>query len=189
MKYMRIILRYIGQMMIFIRKSWQRVVWGNIQKSMMAECGENVKLANGCDLTYSHLHIGNDVYLGPFTYVISPFADVYIGNHVMFGPNVMIISGDHRIDIIGKYMRDVAKQSTDNNTDVVIEDDVWVGANTIILKGVTIGKGSVIGAGSVVTKNIEPYTVYVGGPGKKLRQRFDSQNIIKHEKLINDYKS
>jgi acetyltransferase-like isoleucine patch superfamily enzyme len=180
---MRRILRYIGLFILLLKRGWQRLVWGNIQKSMMAECGRNVKLANGCDLTYSNLHVGNDVYLGPFTYVISPFAHVYIGNHVMFGPNVMIISSDHKFDVVGKNMRDVAEESG-SDKDVIIEDDVWIGANTIILKGVTIGKGSVIGAGSIVTKNIEPYTIYVGAPNKKYWERFDSETIIKHEKII-----
>jgi len=178
------VFRYIGYLVMFIKKGWQRIIWGNIQKSMMVGCGKNVKLANGCDLTYSHLHIGNNVYLGPFTFVISPFADVYIGNNIMFGPNVMIISGDHRIDIIGKYMMDVPEQASGSDKDVIIEDDVWVGANVIILKGVNIGRGSVIGAGSIVTKSILPYTIYVGEPSKKCWERFDSETIIKHEHLI-----
>lgn len=50
-----------------------------------------------------------------------------------------------------------------------VEDDCWIGAGAIILYGVTIGKGAVIGAGSVVTKDVEPYSVNVGNPARKIR--------------------
>jgi maltose O-acetyltransferase len=47
---------------------------------------------------------------------------------------------------------------------VVIEDDVWIGFNAIILKGVRVGRGAVVGAGSVITKDVDPFTVVVGNP-------------------------
>ena len=56
---------------------------------------------------------------------------------------------------------------------VVIEDDVWVGANVTILKGVTIGHGSVVAAGAVVTKSCPPYSIIGGVPAKVLRKRFE----------------
>ena len=59
------------------------------------------------------------------------------------------------------------------NQPVVIEDDVWVGANVTILKGVTIGHGSVVAAGAVVTKSCPPYSIIGGVPAKVLRRRFE----------------
>jgi maltose O-acetyltransferase len=53
---------------------------------------------------------------------------------------------------------------------VIIEDDVWIGANVVILPGVTLSKGSIIGAGSVVTSSTDPMTVYAGVPAKKVRE-------------------
>ncbi|MEP7146052.1 MAG: acyltransferase, partial [bacterium] len=47
---------------------------------------------------------------------------------------------------------------------VLIEDDVWIGANCFILKGVTIGKGSIVGAGSVVNNDVKPFSIYAGNP-------------------------
>mgnify|MGYP004520505857 FL=1 len=70
--------------------------------------------------------------------------------------------------------------------DVIIEDDVWIGCNVTILKGVHIGRGSVVGAGSVVTKNIPPYTIYVGSHQPFTKPRFSSEEIIEHEKLLNN---
>ena len=65
-----------------------------------------------------------------------------------------------------------------------IEDDVWIGANAIILRGVKIGKGSVIAAGSVVTKDVERYCIYGGVPAKKIRQRFTDEQIEEHERTL-----
>ena len=56
--------------------------------------------------------------------------------------------------------------------DITIEEDVWIGSSSVIMAGVTIGKGSIIGAGSIVTKDVEPYTINVGSPCKKIKDRF-----------------
>jgi acetyltransferase-like isoleucine patch superfamily enzyme len=53
--------------------------------------------------------------------------------------------------------------------EVIIEDDVWIGFNSIILKGVRIGRGAIIGAGSIVTKDIAPWTVNVGNPIQSIK--------------------
>jgi acetyltransferase-like isoleucine patch superfamily enzyme len=58
-----------------------------------------------------------------------------------------------------------------SRTSIDIEDDVWIGANSVILPGVRIGRGSVIGAGSVVTKSVPPHAIYAGNPAKLIRYR------------------
>ena len=58
-------------------------------------------------------------------------------------------------------------------TPVIIEDDVIIGANSVILEGIRVGKGAVVGALSVVTKDVEPYSVVVGTPAKKIKERQD----------------
>ena len=61
----------------------------------------------------------------------------------------------------------------DVNIGAVIEDDVWIGSNAVILPNVTVGKGAIIAAGCVVTKNVPPYAIWGGVPGKLLKWRFD----------------
>ena len=59
----------------------------------------------------------------------------------------------------------------------VIGNDVWIGQNAVILPGVHIGDGAIIGANSVVGSNVEPYTIVIGNPARKLRKRFDDELI------------
>ena len=67
---------------------------------------------------------------------------------------------------------------------MVIEEDVWCGANVVILKGVTIGRGSIVAAGSVVTKSCPPYSVIGGVPAKVIKRKFTEAQIIEHERIL-----
>ena len=101
-------------------------------------------------------------------------APLTIGKKVIFGPKPTIITGDHRIDIQGKYIIDITddEKLPENDQPVTIEDGCWIGANVTILKGVTLGHDSVVAAGSVVTKSCEPYSIIGGVPAKLIRRRF-----------------
>lgn len=70
---------------------------------------------------------------------------------------------------------------------ITIEDDVWIGANVTLLKGLTIGTGAVVGAGSVVTRTVAPYTIVAGVPAKKLRDRFSPEALERHCKEYKSY--
>lgn len=70
-----------------------------------------------------------------------------------------------------------------DNRPVVIGNDVWIGANVVILPGVTIGDGAVLAAGAVVTKDVEPYAIVGGVPAKLIKKRFDEEAIQKLLKI------
>ena len=91
----------------------------------------------------------------------------------MFGPGVTVVTGDHRTDKLDRPMITVtdSEKLPENDKDVVFEGDNWVGANAIILKGVTVGKGAVISAGAVVTHEVPPYAIVGGVPAKVIRMR------------------
>lgn len=95
--------------------------------------------------------------------VILDTSPVYIGENVFIGPGVCLACAGHAM---------IAKQRAEGigtSKPITIEDDVWIGTNSTVCGGVTIGKGSVIGAGSVVNKNIPSGVVAVGNPCKVLR--------------------
>ena len=104
----------------------------------------------------------------------------------MVANEVLFITGNHRYDIIGKRMIEVTNKEKrkQDDLDITIEDDVWIGSRAIILKGVTIGRGSIVGAGAVVTKSTPPYSIVAGNPAKMVKVRFTESEIQEHEKLI-----
>lgn len=156
-------------------------------KGAFAGCGRNVRIARNCCLNgIENISLGHHVVLGVGARIMTTRAKVVIGNYVMFGPEVTIITGDHRTDIVGKYMYQVTdrEKRPEDDCDVIIEDDVWIGANTTILKGVTIGHGSIIAAGALVTKNVAPYSIVGGVPARFIRTRFSPEEIEQHEKAL-----
>jgi len=93
-------------------------------------------------------------------------ARIIIGKDCLLGPGVTIIASKY--DVKG---RNIIRSYPLYEKDVIIGNDVWLGANVIVLPGVTIGDGAIVGAGSVVTKDVEAYTIITGVPAitKKLR--------------------
>jgi lipopolysaccharide transport system ATP-binding protein len=117
---------------------------------------------------------------------------IFIGNFCSLGPEIkIIIGGNHRIDWVSTSplpadtfnFKDTflnaqkIKNFNYSKGDLHIENDVWIGAFSIIFSGVRLGNGSVVAAGSVVTKDVEPYTVVGGNPAKFIKKRFTSKQI------------
>lgn len=150
-----------------------------------AKCGNGLRFhPETSEFIYSHITIGNGVYIGPRACFIASIAHIYIGNKVVFGPNVTIRGGNHIFNIPGKYILDFTDEDKrpQDDKDVIIEDDVWVGTNVTILKGVTLGRGCIIAAGAVVTKSVPPYTIYGGVPAKFIGLRFKNIDEVEmHE--------
>lgn len=128
--------------------------------------------------------ISKDFCAGAYSYVGSHSTicpKVTIGNFTMLAHDVMILGGDHNYKIAGIPTvfagRDVTRPTK-------IGDDVWVGAGSIIMAGVTIGDGAIIAAGSVVTKDVEAYCIYGGTPAKKIKKRFSDEERQKHIAML-----
>lgn len=118
-----------------------------------------------------HTHLGNHVYAN-FNLTLVDDTHIYIGDYVMFGPNVTISTAGHPID------PGFRKKSIQFNIPVRIGNNVWIGANTVVLPGVNIGDNTVIGAGSIVTKDIPANVIAVGNPCRILRP------ISEHDKTF-----
>ncbi|NOZ53742.1 MAG: acyltransferase [Gammaproteobacteria bacterium] len=142
--------------------------------------GNNVIFDPDGFYSYSTIKVGSDVFIGPCAHFSGQ--SIIIGNKVLFGPGVYILGGDHQYSVPGKFMHDL--KDPGKNLPVIIEDDVWVGANVTILKGVHIGTGSIIGAGSVVTHDVESYTIVAGNPARLLRKRFLEDDLQRHLALL-----
>ncbi|WP_413285377.1 acyltransferase [Vibrio sp. MA40-2] len=87
---------------------------------------------------------------------------IAIGNNVRIGPSTKFFAAGHdTFDI----------ELADNSSTITVKDHVWIGGNSTILQGVTIGEGAIVAAGSVVTKDIAPYTIVGGVPAKFIKNR------------------
>ena len=107
--------------------------------------------------------IGDHSLIGMGNVIIGP---VTIGNHVILAQNVVASGLNHEYENISLP---ISKQNI-NTSPIVIENECWIGANVVIVAGVTIGKHSVIAAGAIVTKDIPPYSVAAGNPARVIKQ-------------------
>lgn len=107
--------------------------------------------------------IGDNTLIGMSNVIIGP---VSIGNNVIFAQHIVLSGLNHEY-------RDINVPIVNQKVTVapiVVEDDCWIAANSVITSGVTIGKHSVVAGGSVVTKSVPPYSVVAGNPAKIIRQ-------------------
>ncbi len=113
-----------------------------------------------------NIKIGDDVDLA-WGVLITTGGGVEIGDRTLVGYNTQIFSANHVIPPNkGKIFG-----SGHNKKKVVIQNDVWIGAGSIILPGVTISEGAVVAAGSIVTKDVAPFTIVGGNPAKLIKNR------------------
>ena len=152
-----------------------------IIRPLFVSYGKNVRFDPFDRFSYQTISIGNDVFIGSGACFYAE-KGISIGNKVMFGPKVIIRGGNHNTSVIGKFMFDVKNKKPEDDQPVFIEDDVWIGAGAIILKGVTVGRGAIVAAGAVVTKNVEPYSIVGGVPGQLIKYRLSTNEIREHEK-------
>jgi chloramphenicol O-acetyltransferase type B len=133
--------------------------------------------------------IGRNFYIGRDSFIET---DVVIGDNVMLGNRVALVGRyDHHYQQVGTPIR-LAMQIRDKAYDwkglqyiTTIENDVWIGYGSTIMGGVRIGEGSIIGACSLVTKDVEPYSIYAGVPARKVRGRFDTDDDLhKHLEIV-----
>lgn len=132
--------------------------------------------------------------IGEYSYSNSPIPDeVEVGRYCQIAEGVKFLSHDEHPSVLDREV--VASYPIHEKLGVtsyppcgskgpiIIGNDVLIGTNAIILSGVTIGDGSIIGAGAIVTKNIPPFSVVVGNPGKVIRKRFPQATITKLLKI------
>jgi len=166
---------------------WDKL-WCWAWKRSMKYCGKGVYLRPlSSDIKgLENLSVGDGTSIPKGCTIYCTEAPLTIGRKVIFGPRPTIITGDHRTDIIGKYIIDVTtnEKLPENDSPVVIEDDVWCGANVTILKGVTIGHGSIVAAGAVVTQSFPPYSIIGGVPAKLIKMRFTEEQARENDKLL-----
>lgn len=134
-------------------------------RRMFAQIGENCYIEPPFYSNWgaSHVYFGHNVYAN-FGLTLVDDGKIYVGDNTMFGPHVTVATAGHPID------PQLRRKGLQYNADVHIGNNVWIGAGSTIVPGVTIGDDVVIGAGSVVTRDIPSGVVAVGTPCRVMRE-------------------
>lgn len=151
----------------------------NIQVSKTVKIGLNTKIQKYVMINGQTI-IGNNCYIGHSTLITS----ANIGNYTSIASGVKIGQGEHPINNVSTSSLFITDNVFEKLTEkeCIIGNDVWIGANAVILRGITIGNGAIIGAGAVVTKDVPEFSINVGVPAKVIKYRFNKESI----KIIND---
>lgn len=177
-------MKIISQIILICHKIFRKILMIFFKK-MFKSFGKNI-IFNPFDFfSYNNIELGSDIFIGSGAH-FSTIKKIKIGNKVLFGPNVTILGGDHNISFKGKYMFDVKDKLPENDLDIIIKDDVWIGANVTILKGITIESGSIIAAGTLVNKDVSQNSIVGGVPAKHLKFRFNDVDYEDHLNKINN---
>ncbi len=134
---------------------------------------------------YQQYTIGRGTYGDPIIHTLGEGSSFKIGSFCSIASGVQILlGGEHRPDWVTTYPFNVLWKAGEQieghpmtKGDVTIGNDVWIGMESIILSGVTIGDGAVIGLRAVVTKNVPPYAVVAGNPARIVKKRFKDHII------------
>ena len=179
-----------------------QIVWIMIQKVLnpssqirAASISRNVKLEKrvtlkegvhlGADLVGKYTFINKNTIVDKSTKSIGRFCSIAYDVKIGLGNHPLERTSTHPFSYKKKYGFVEADQlfETEITESTIIGNDVWIGANAIILAGVKVGDGAVVGANSLVMNDVDPYSIVVGTPAKHIKYRFDRET---REKLLND---
>ena len=148
-------------------------------RELLGTCGEGSMINPPFYCEYgSHIHVGKQFFAN-YTCTIIDVAPVTIGDYCQMAPNVAIYTAGHPV-----YPQ-TRNSAWEYGKPVTIGDNVWLGGNTVILPGVTIGSNTVIGAGSVVTHDIPDWVIAAGNPCKVIRPitEADKRTFFRREEI------
>jgi acetyltransferase-like isoleucine patch superfamily enzyme len=145
----------------------------------------NVKLQTPIDISNSKnvyfyentgLHGGLKIINWTGKFIVKKFSSC--------GAKLLVVTGNHTPTVGVPQILLGPSHINDKETDIVIEEDVWIGASVTLLAGAHIGRGAVVGACSLVNKEIPPYAIAVGCPVKIIASKLTAEQILEHEKVL-----
>ena len=114
----------------------------------------------------------------------SPQEKVIIKKYTAIASFVTIVTSNHVSTVGIPHILLGSSHINDKSTDIIIEEDCWVGTGAKLLSGTHLGRGCIVGAGSIVSKEIPPYALVVGSPAKIVAVKFSIEQIMEHERAL-----
>lgn len=152
-------------------------------KTKLGYCGKNAEIYYS-----STCMVPGNIYLHENSHILHDFQFIsYTGKFIMkknsgAAQGLTVITGNHQ-RIPGILLKEgIASRIAENEKDIVVDEDVWIGANVTLMNGCHIGRGAIIGACSTVRTSIPPYAIVIGNPAKIIGFVFTPEEIIEHEK-------
>ena len=170
----------------FIRGLW--CIYSNyfgIKRNKFGYIDDNVILTPPLSGNFNNVYIYGRVGIGHHGVLSTPNAKIIIKGNCAIAENLAIHTGNHA-RLVGKFVTDITEETKPGgyDQDVIIEKDVWIGANVTILAGVHVGRGATIAAGAVVNKDVPPYAIVGGIPAKVLKYYWTIDQILEHESSL-----
>lgn len=167
-----------------IINAYHRIGYPNVANTAVIEGG--VKVYNKNNLVMGH---NTNIYSGAV--IMNTQAKFIMKENSGSAIGLMVVTGNHVSGIIGKVRKEISDEykkqlpnPSEYDKDIIVEEDVWLGANVTLLFGSHIKRGATVGNGSVVRTTIPPYSIAIGNPAKVIGFVFTPEQIIEHEKQV-----
>ena len=182
-----IIIKYLSIIIDGFFRAFGKYIGSIYYKSRLGYCGKGVtirKPAYYTNLSLIEMHDNTNLYKG-FVF-ISAGGKLIMKTGAAAAQRLTVITGNHgrKVGFPFKDKNGDIQKSLNKEQDVIVEEDVWIGADVILCSGVIIGRCANIGAGSVVRHNVPPYAIVIGNPAKIIGFSLNPDEIIEHEKEL-----
>ncbi len=155
-------------------------------KSDLGACGKNAILEY--PIRFEHpqsIYIEDNVKIRSGCQIINSASEkVIIKKYSAIAVGCTMITNTHKSVVTIPHILLGASHISDKSTDIVIEEDVWIGANVTLLAGACLRRGCIVGAGAIVSKEVPPYAVVVGAPAKIISKKFELEDVLRHEAAL-----
>lgn len=156
-------------------------------KKKLGYCGRNVVFPKPSVCTnIKHIFMDDNTNIfGSFKF-ISYTGNLYMGKNSGAAQGLTVITGNHHRTPGIFLKKDIESRAHDIEQDIIVKEDVWIGANVTLMDGCQIGRGAIIGANSVVRFKVPPYAIVVGNPAKIVGFAFTPEEMKIHEAQLYD---